>query len=86
MALTVLSGHSDGAQVLLRSTIFLENLAMVIEDPSPAVRIKAATLLEMLTKNWMGNIDLIKNCSYIDYKLFSRSLRTCSSGFCTCIA
>lgn len=56
MALTVLAELADGAEMLVLNTTFLENLAAVIEDPFPAVRIKAAALLEMLTRNWMCNI------------------------------
>lgn len=69
MALAVLGRQSDGAEMLLKSTTFLENLAAVIEDLSPAVRIKAATLLEILTKNWMG-INLIKFYNYLFKKIF----------------
>lgn len=56
MALSVLTEHADGAETLLKSKNFLENLGSVIEDPSVAVRIKAAVLLQILTKTWMGNI------------------------------
>lgn len=55
MALRVMAGHAKGAELLATNTKFLENLAAVIEDLCPAVRIKAAALLETLTNNWMGN-------------------------------
>lgn len=56
MALTVLAGLADGAEMLVKNTTFLENLAAVIEDPIPAVRMKAAALLSMLTRSWMGRL------------------------------
>lgn len=59
MGLTVLAGLADGAEMLLKCPTFLENLAAVIEDPFAGVRIKAAALLEMLTKNWMGIIRVL---------------------------
>lgn len=52
MTLTVMVGLSDACEMLVNNEIFLVNLAAVIEDVSPAVRIKAAALLEMLTRNW----------------------------------
>lgn len=54
MALTVMARLADGAEMIVTNTKFLENLAAVLEDMSPEVRIKAAGLLETLTSNWMG--------------------------------
>lgn len=56
MALTVMAGFAAGCEMLVTNTTFLENLAAVIEDDYAAVRMKAATLLEMVVSNWMGTI------------------------------
>lgn len=58
MVLTTLAGMADACEMLVKDVKFLENLADVIEDISPVVRIKAATLLEMLTRNWMAVFEL----------------------------
>lgn len=68
MALTVIARLADGAEMIVTNTKFLENLASVLEDMSPAVRIKAAGLLETLTSNWMGKLSP---------KLFAQLLQWC---------
>lgn len=54
MTLIIMAGMADCCEMLVKNVKFLENLATVIEDISPVVRIKAATLLEMLARNWMA--------------------------------
>lgn len=59
MALSIMVGLADGREILVNNRTFLENLAAVIEDPSPAVRVKAATLMEMVSKTWMAAYELV---------------------------
>lgn len=59
MALGVMTGLADVCNVLVNNTTFLENLAAVIEDIFPAVRMKAAVLMEMLSKQWMAAFELV---------------------------
>lgn len=60
MALSSMVGLADGCEILVNNKTFLENFTTVIEDPSPAVRVKAATLMENLSKTWMVAYELVK--------------------------
>lgn len=54
MALKVMAGSADACEMMVRNEGFLEALAMAVEDPSISVRVKAAALLEVLSRSWMG--------------------------------
>lgn len=59
MTLNVMTGLADGCNILVNSTVFLENLITVLKDKSSGVRIKAAVLLESLSKSWMAANELV---------------------------
>lgn len=54
MALTVLAGCVDGRMAMVKNSDFISMLSLLVEDDVAAVRIKAAALLEMLTRFWPG--------------------------------
>ncbi|KAF2905972.1 hypothetical protein ILUMI_00203 [Ignelater luminosus] len=60
MALTTIAGLSDGRDAIVKNHVSLTNIARLVEDAIDAVRIKAAALLEMISRNWMASDYLIE--------------------------
>lgn len=54
MALTTIAGLGDGRDAIVKNRMSLANIVPLVEDVVDAVRMKAAALLEMISRNWMG--------------------------------
>ena len=54
MALSVLGGLADGRTAIVHNAKILTNLSLLIDDPEEAVRMKAATCLEMVARFFLG--------------------------------
>lgn len=54
LALTTIAGLSDGKTAIINNRLIVDNLILLLEDTEADVRIKAASLLEMLAATWMS--------------------------------
>lgn len=53
MALTAIACLADGKDAIVKNYHLLVNLVHAVDDVDAAVRIKAASCLEMCSRNWM---------------------------------
>lgn len=54
MALTIMAELNSGRKMICKNKLLLDHLALAVEDIVPAVKMKAAVLIEMLSRVWMG--------------------------------
>lgn len=54
MALTIMAELDAGREMMCKNQILLEHLTLNVEDIVAPVRMKAAVLIEMLSRVWMG--------------------------------
>lgn len=55
MALTIMAELDAGREMMCKNQLLLDHLALIVEDTVSPVRMKAAVLIEMLSRVWMGS-------------------------------